>query len=168
MIDTDTLLEILYNDPGATNIEILNEKVIVSDMIFLFDKMDITAPNAAVDKNNKIWANTAFLREPFDMQESIIAHEIGHKRLGHISSSKRTLKGELQADLYAACLVGKDIILKMLNRTFDDAVIIFDTFSTVEFAMRIKILGETECPISRDFTDDQMIIDKVHMEYPDE
>jgi len=54
MIDTDTLLEILYNDPEAINIEILNEKVIVSDMIFLFDKMDVSAPNAAVDKNNKI------------------------------------------------------------------------------------------------------------------
>jgi len=110
----------------------------------------------------------AFLREPFDMQEAIIAHEIGHKRLGHISSSKRTLKGELQADLYAASLVGKDIVLKMLKRTFGDAVLIFDNFSIVEFAMRVQMLEHTECPIIKDFTDDQVIINKVYMEHPDE
>ena len=95
---------------------ILDNPIFVGDNVFISAGMDIIHPNAIVI-NDKVWVNKAFLRASDEIQKAMVAHELGHIHYKH-TGNQRHITEEIEADLYASLLVGKESVLNILQSAF--------------------------------------------------
>ena len=122
--------EIIYN----RFVRVLNEYVAIHDELIHFPNHDLNIPIIKLcGRTLKIRANNAWTKLPEHLRDAMVAHELGHRELGHANVSQDNPfyrmgfvvmhntadPRELEADKYACKLITKEkyiVALKELVR----------------------------------------------------
>jgi hypothetical protein len=132
-----------YGIPGVVDV-VFDEPIYLDYEGSLFGDSDI--PNASITTDRRIFVNQALLNLPKWMSNAVIAHEIGHRELGHFEQiaarvgaifQGRISYDELDADNYALRLVERHDMICML-------AFIYYTASNISFGNRYIITATTE------------------------
>ena len=145
--------QVIYNE----FIYRLGEWVCIHDEDIHFAGRDASSPQIKLDSQFlRIRANKAFKGLSLDEQECMIAHELGHREYQHYLKDKylkRMLsamanvpsKEEIEADSYAAKLVGKNRYLSFLRKHVNKIKNLQGyTFDLNEFRLRIQALEKIQ------------------------
>ena len=124
----------------SKSVTILGTNVFVDDSIFSLLHMNATYPNAMV-MDNQIWVTIALLEESNEMQEVMIAHELGHIHHKH-SRKEHMVSDEIEADEYAISIMGKGTVFNVMKDVFSKIGHTGDTRSMSELIVRMIAIGE--------------------------
>ena len=110
---------------------LISNEMIFGKHIFEYEAGVLTttgseAPNAIILKDGDIIINTAMALAPKHILEAVVAHEIGHQKLGHLKhslrlnivkrmfSTKAAIQKEIDADKFAITMVPKEHMIEAI------------------------------------------------------
>lgn len=144
--------EITYNE----FVQRLGEWVCLHDEHIHFEGWPADTPLIKLcSQSLRVRANQAWKKLPIDEQECMVAHELGHREYQHylgdglLGRTRQLLQGlppsdEIQADRYAAKLVGHDRYLTFLKKRRDATPRTMNyALQLADYNHRIKALERT-------------------------